>query len=336
MKYAIIFLILLTELQASTVRDSLIFKNGNNMQGEIKSMDRGVLIIETDYSDKDFKVEWDKIRWISTESSFMVTFKSGIKEFGQIQSVSDSEIVVISENGKGLEHGIENIVNLIPIKDNFFERLYASIDLGWSMTKAHNLRQLSSRSNLGYREKIWSADISYNSLFSQQDSIDETNRSEGALNYRYNLPKRWYAIATLSMLSNTEQKLELRMNSQIGLGKFIIRSNNMYWGAKLGVNRNMEKYYEESSSKLSWEGYIGTELNLYDIGDLNLQADLIAYPGITENNRLRSDISIDLKYDLPYDLYIKIGATVNYDNQPTENASKSDYVLQTGFGWEWN
>lgn len=31
------------------------------MTGEIKSMNKGVLVIETDYSDSDFKIEWEKI-----------------------------------------------------------------------------------------------------------------------------------------------------------------------------------------------------------------------------------------------------------------------------------
>jgi hypothetical protein len=42
-------------------KDSLVFTNGNHMTGEIKSMNKGVLVIETDYSDSEFKIEWEKI-----------------------------------------------------------------------------------------------------------------------------------------------------------------------------------------------------------------------------------------------------------------------------------
>jgi len=41
--------------KANAINDSLVFKNGNILVGEIKSMDKGVLIFKTDYSDKDFK-----------------------------------------------------------------------------------------------------------------------------------------------------------------------------------------------------------------------------------------------------------------------------------------
>ena len=52
--------------------DSLEFKNGNIMDGEIKSLERGVVVVSTDYSDSDFKIEWDQIRHIETESFFFI------------------------------------------------------------------------------------------------------------------------------------------------------------------------------------------------------------------------------------------------------------------------
>lgn len=83
------------------------------------------------------------------------------------------------------------------------------------------------------------------------------------------------------------------------------------------------------------ESYLGTEVNLYDIGDLDLMSRLVLYPSITEKGRVRSDFKFDAKYDLPLDLYVKAGFSLNYDNQAVEGASKSDYVLQTGIGWEF-
>jgi hypothetical protein len=44
--------------------DSIIFHNGNYVIGEAKTMNRGVLTIETEYSDSDFKIEWEKIKEI--------------------------------------------------------------------------------------------------------------------------------------------------------------------------------------------------------------------------------------------------------------------------------
>jgi surface polysaccharide O-acyltransferase-like enzyme len=52
-------------------QDSLVFKNNNYMTGEIKSMSKGVLNIETDYSKSDFTIEWVDIKEIYTKTRFV-------------------------------------------------------------------------------------------------------------------------------------------------------------------------------------------------------------------------------------------------------------------------
>jgi hypothetical protein len=81
------------------------------------------------------------------------------------------------------------------------------------------------------------------------------------------------------------------------------------------------------------EANIGTELNMFDMGDLNLLTTLSVYKSINEGNRKRADFKFDIKYDLPLDFFIKLGYTLNYDSQPVEGASNNDYVFQTTFGW---
>jgi hypothetical protein len=146
-----------------------------------------------------------------------------------------------------------------------------------------------------------------------------------------------YAIATVALTSNTEQQIDLRVNSQLGLGAYIIRTNKAYWGAKAGGNNNSENYSEEvpDPDRNSWEAFAGTEVNLYDIGDLNFRTSAILYPGITEKGRWRANTSLDIKYDFPLDFYASLGFTFNWDNQPATGSEPIDYVFLLGFGWEW-
>lgn len=108
-----------------------------------------------------------------------------------------------------------------------------------------------------------------------------------------------------------------------------------YWNFNGGAAFVNEDYSSGEDTKNSVEAFIGTELSLFDFGDFNFFTKITAYPGITEAGRFRTDINLNLAYDLPYDFYIKGGVTVNYDNQPTVGASELDYVLNSGFGWKW-
>ena len=74
---------------------------------------------------------------------------------------------------------------------------------------------------------------------------------------------------------------------------------------------------------------------MYDVGDLSLLSRAAAYPSFTEAGRWRAEMSFDAKYDLPLDFYIRLGFNLNYDNRPVEGASETDYVFQSGIGWEW-
>ena len=75
---------------------------------------------------------------------------------------------------------------------------------------------------------------------------------------------------------------------------------------------------------------------MFDFDDLSLKTGIDFFPSLSEQGRLRIDYDITLKYDLPLDFYIKLGYTLNYDNQPATNTSEVDYVFSSGFGWKFD
>ena len=315
--------------------DSLVFINGNYIVGELKTMDKGVLTIETDYSDKDFKIELTGVKKIYTSSIVSITLTDGTRLTGTLKTTNDNKVEINTIVERIIIGNLNEIVEMKTIDEKFWDRLYASIDLSLDVTKSNNFRQFNSRSTLGYLTEKWSLDASYNTLLSNQDGADSIRRTESMLRYKALLPNGWYIPASIDFLSNTEQKLELRTGVKLGAGKFIIQTNRVYWGLASGLNYNNENFSTDNSDKQSIEGYLGTDLNIFDIGDLNLLTNIYVYPSFTEGKRLRSDFKFDLKYDLPLDFYISIGVTINYDNQPVEGATSLDYVAHTGFGWEW-
>lgn len=330
--------ILLITTLAFSQKDSLILVNGDKMIGEVKSMDRGVMTFKTDYSDKDFQIEWDGIKEIYTVTYFLITLTDGRRYNGYLKSTAPGKIKILTDEGETVNVDEKDIVFLDDVDKGFWSQLYFSFDVGVDLTKANNFRQYSVNSNLGYTAKRWNIDAVYNTLFSKQDEIEDIKRTDGSVGYKYFLPKDWYPLVSVNFLSSTEQQLQLRTTAKLGMGKYVIHTNRSYWGFSLGGNYNNENFSIDSvPDRTSWEGFIGTELNLFDIGDLTLMTKLFVFPGITEAGRWRSDFNFDAKYEMPFDddFYIKLGFTINYDNQPVAGASETDYVIHTGFGWSW-
>jgi len=320
-------------LRAQT--DSLIFTNSNFMVGDVKSMNRGVLVMETDYSDSDFKIKWDDIEEIYTQTSFLITLSNGLRFNGRLSSIGEGETAILTDGGMRREVKHEDVVFLKSVDETFSSRLYASVNVGFSFTRARNLRQSNLSVNLGYLARRWSTDLYYSVVTSNQDATDPIRRGEGGMNFRYFLPRDWYAKATLNFFSSTEQKINLRTTTSLGIGKYIIHTNKVYWGGGAGLNYNDEDFSSDALDRRSLEGYFGTELNMYDVGDFSLLSRAVAYPSFTEAGRWRFELAFDTKYELPLDFFVHLGFNLNYDNRPTEGAGGTDYAFLSGIGWEW-
>jgi len=334
-RYIFLTFFILLGVQLSAQIDSVCFNTGEYVLGEAKSMQKGVLKVSTEYSDSDFAIEWKKVSGIFTESQYLINLSNGGKYFGRLQSNSETTILITTTENDSIVVENSDIVYLNAYNDKFLDRFTASISLGFDMAQAENLRQLSTRSSLGYKADKWNASASFYYLTSQQDLTEDIKRTESDVSFGYLLPYKLFGIASLSYLSNTEQNIDTRINAQLGVGRYFVHNNYLDWSFQLGANRNIERYTNDTEDRESWEGYFGTDLNIFDIGDLDLLLSIMAYPGITEAGRWRSDSRFDIKYKLPLDFFIKMGVSFNYDNQPAEGASETDYVFNISFGWEW-
>ncbi|WP_375584622.1 DUF481 domain-containing protein [Cyclobacterium xiamenense] len=329
-----VFFALISEIAAQG--DTLALRNGDRIHGDIKSMDRGVLKIATDYSKEDFKVDWDEIAFLRTTTRFIIMSKDNHRFLGNLLTRDSTRVLVMDEGDTLATLSYQEVIFLNSLKPKFLDRLSASIGLSYNFTRANNLRQFNVRSTVGYRAKKWSITGSYNDLRSFQEGSPSIRRLNADVQVSYYLRKNWFGVAAVNWLSNTEQLIQLRTVSKVGLGKYLFRTNRANWGFAGGISFNNEVFAQDGTNprNRSGEGFIGSELNLYGMDDLQLSSQLVAYPSLTEGGRWRIDHSFDIKYDLPLNLYLGLGFTVNFDNRPRENASRSDYVFQTSFGWK--
>lgn len=323
-------------ISAKAQTDTLLFKNGEKVIGELKRLDKGVVHIETTYSDSDFAIAWDQVAKISSTQYFLVTLSDGRRFNSRINSTKSIDEVEL-DNGESREVvSIISIVYFKHISQSFWDKISASIDVSLNLTKAKNLTQFNTRATAGYLADRWELKGNYNTVFSSQDSIENTKRMDANITFKYFLPNDFYVFYSNDFLQNDEQKLQLRSTSKLGLGYFLVHTNKAYWSTYVGLAGNQESYTENASpNRTSSEVFFGAEINLFNLSDLSLVSSAIGYSSLTETGRFRLDFKLDLKYDLPLDFYLKTGTTFNYDNRPVAGASELDYVIQTGIGWEW-
>jgi hypothetical protein len=330
-----IFPLVLSTLPLRAQVDTLVMTNGDKLVGEVKTLMQGVMKFETDYSDKDFAIEWNQVAEIYTSTYFIISLSDGRRVNGTLRTdPTDSSRVLILEPGGMQSARRMDIVYLKEVEDTFFGRLDASIGLGITITTENKLQQLSTRGNIGYTGRFWRSNASIDLLRSVQRDTIRTRRLEVALVGQLLLQNSWFLALSANFLQSDEQKYKLRTTTDFSGGNLIINTNKIYLAASGGLAWNNEEFTDDTPVRNSLEGKAGFELNLFDIEDFSLLTNAYAFPGITEKSRVRFDFKIDLKYDLPRDFYIKLGYTHNFDNQPAAGASKHFYKFDTTLGWE--
>lgn len=316
--------------------DTIILKNGDRLIGEIKTMKKGVLAIETDYSDSDFKVEWSNISLVKSTRHFLVRLEDGTRLNSNFENDPENpaKIIMAADDTK-IEVSVKDIVFIQALKDKFFSRFNTSLSLGYNYTKSSSLEQITIKSNITYNSTYWRFTNDFNLVFNSQEETTDIQHIDGSLGGSYYLKNNWFVGLSVDILSNEEQKLDLRTTTKPGAGKYFFYTGRMYLSSAAGLAWNNEKFNDTlNTNRNSLETFIYLELNLYDIGDLSFLTNLTAYPSLTESQRIRTGFSMDLKYDLPYHFFIKASFTHNFDNKPVAGASKADYIIQTTFGWE--
>ena len=315
-------------------QDTLVSTDNTVLVGEIKDMDRGVISIETDFSDSDFKISWLKIKKIKSQRSYRFITSDGAHYFGTITTQGD-KIILHDEKTGNVEITPEQLVYIKQVdKGKFLDVLNLSMDIGYSFTNAKNLEQINGDINADYYTTYWGVKGYFNTVRSNQKDASAIIRNNGGFGIKGFAKYGIYASLDADYFSNTEQNMALRSNYSVSVGKYFIRTNRIYFNSSVGVAYLIENYRDTLPDNKTYEGKLSLEYNMFDIGDLNLFSKIDLYPSFTEKGRLRTLFTFNAKYDLPRDFYIKAGLNYNYDTKPAAGVNPNDYVYTFGIGWE--
>lgn len=327
----ILFFFVCTPIWAQN--DSIKLKNNDLLVGEIKTLNKSVLTLKTSYSDKDFKIDFDDVVSISTDGLCVIHLTNRAQITGRMKPLSPNKVRIIDKNGTTSEVAILDIIRLTEIDEKFWSRFRGALDVGFNLTKTNNNRQLTYAGNLKYSSDKWNSAFDFNVLYSERDNTERIERKTMSITSQRYL-KQWYISADVSYLQSTEQGIKNRISPTAGVGRLLVVSNKLYWIIGTGLTYNIEDFFDSQLNKRSTEMQLLTQFDMFNFENINFSTKVVGYPSLSEKGRFRVDYNFVLKYDLPFDFYIKAEFTLNYDNQPAVVGNFADYVFSSGFGWE--
>lgn len=316
--------------------DSVTLVNGNEITGEIKSLDFGALSYGTD-SMGTVTIDWEDVTAVTSQQNLQVEITDGTRFFGKLLPAEVQHIRVQTSHGDVIQP-TEAIVRITPIESEarFVERLEGSFSLGFQAQKSSEVTTSNVAADISYRARRYLVGLRLTSTVTDQPSEETTARQSLQLNYQRFRPNRWFSDWFSGWERNDELGLQSRVSGGAAWGRYFVQTNRNEFSVTGGAQLAREQYYGEDPSDNVAEGRIELRYlhrNLAPDTSLNLTSTF--YPLLSDLSNFRAETDLAFRREFIRDIYFEISVGHSYSSDPPSGGAKSDYAVTTSLGYDF-
>lgn len=323
---------------AADKTDIVLFKNGDKLTGEVKSLNRGQLNLNTEATGT-IAIEWDKIANIVSTQRIQVEVSSGVRYFGELASAptGGASIVVVTDNGpETLEAA--NVITMTPIEGVGLSAWDVGLSVGYDFAKANGVESASLGLDMNYRSRIRIESLRFNTVVTDSNSQEASRRTNLGLQHTRLWRNRWFQNTNLSFDQNDELGLNLRSSIGIGGGRYLLQSNSAMFslGGGLQFSRENQIAEEEDTDSIEATFTVNWDWFVFDDPELDWSTRVQLIPSLTEQGRVRGELDTTLSWEIIGDLKWAFSLYGSWDNKPqTDLAETSDYGVNTVLSYDF-
>jgi hypothetical protein len=330
---------ILIAAHAHAATDVVTLKNGDHLTGEIKSVDRGILRFDPDYSDA-IDITWEHVATLVSATNFEVTLDSGERLFGTLgdgAEVAAINVATLDDQRRALP--ILTVVRMNPIEGRIIERIEMSVDIGYSLAKANEAEQSSLGYDFRYRDELRLLSLTADSSTTHDENDPPSTRVNTSLSWRRFLEGReWDPVVIGQVERNDELGINRRITTGGGMSRWITDTNtnrlSFFGGAVYGR--------EEADGAVDSDGSVEAVVGLtaewfrYDEPELDVSMNFSVYERLTGESKTRGNLDVDFRWELFSDSFWGFNIYYSFDTHPeSATASKKDYGVVTSLGWDF-
>jgi putative salt-induced outer membrane protein YdiY len=334
---ASLFLLALSPAAHAAKADVVGLINGDDVTGEVKSLEFGELRYSTD-SMGTVSIEWEEIVSLQSDQALQVEDTSGTRYFGNLVASSRDGLIAIGlgENVQELE--ILHVVRITPIEtdEKIWQRMEGSVKFGFDSDKASSVTSGYLNADVRYRARTYLLGLESSYSFTDQPGAETTENQRFGLNYQRFRANRWYNDWFASTEKNDAQGIENRLTAGGGLGRYLIQSNNDQFSLLGGLVASRETFTGTDPATTNAEGKIGIKYlhrRNEPSSDITLTTDI--YPLLEDFSNFRSNSNLSLRREIIDDLFFDLSFFYNYLSDPPQGAEKDDYGVITSLGYSF-
>ncbi len=335
-RYLTLVLLLFTGVALART-DVVIFKNGDHLTGEVKSLERGRLRFKTEATGT-INIEWDEVAYLSADHNIQVETILGARFLGHLVRAGDKFNLVVETDAGPIELNNIQVVLMTPIEEKGVNRLDADITAGYNFAKANEVKQLNVGLDLEFRTETRIFSLDFASVLTDSADNDANQRESLDLNYRRLLRDRWLLGGIVSLNRNDELGIDLRTSVGGGGGRIVGQSDHSAVILEGGLMATRENLAGSTSDQDTLEAYgtVRWDWFRYDAPELDLSTSLQVIPNLTDTGRVRGELATKFKWEMIENLFWQLELYDSYDSRPAAvGAEKNDYGIITSLGYDF-
>ncbi len=322
-------------------KDVVVMNNGDHFTGQVKRLQNGLLILETDYVSGTIALDWNQVESVQSTATYRMVLNDGKRIEGKIEKVSGEKAkekdFVIREATEEVQLPSAEIVSMETTKPTFWRQLQGSIDLGYSFSSGNSQTAVNANTNAAYKTAGWEATTAYDSTFGGQAGASKTNRQDLQATFAKYLNRNSYVMALADLLHSSQQDLTLRTTLGGGYGRYLKRTtnSNLSWLAGAAfINESFDTRAGRPSGQ-SAEALVGLQYSLIRFNFGEFDSQLLTFPGLTDTGRIRVTTNNSLTIKLRNNFHLAFTFWDNFDSRPPTTAKHNELGVSSGIGWSF-
>ena len=316
--------------------DEIVLYNGNTITGEVKSLQQGKLRFKTDHAGTIY-IEWEFINSISSSTFFEVENQRGEFFYGMLSPGPEERRLVVIGISETVVLEMEQVVEIMPIRQTFWGRVDGSLNGGASFTSADSVFQYSFESDATYRVRKFSAKVALSMIETRQDERDTTFKDSLDFTYTRYRKNRYFGSGFIGFDRSSELGIDFRAELGGVYGRNFVQSSRtrLSGAAGLTVSRETPAGAEPSDYVLSAIFRGQYHFFLYNYPKTDISVDLGVLPSISEWPRMRVEFNATLNREIITDFTVNFSVYDSYDSDPPseEAVANHDYGVILSVGW---
>ena len=318
--------------------DTLYLYNGDRLIGEVKELRFEILTFSTKAAGT-IRVKWHYVTGLISDKLYEITMEDGSVYYGSLDSGAIDNNIFQLIPGLKESFDLHEITILVPIKRTFKSRIDGNVDLGFSYTKASDVRNLNFGFLFKYRAHDSRVEVNYDLINTITGSDGQTARKQDLrMVYDNYFSHKWIFRSFATFEQNSELGLESRFNLGPALGYQVISSGKSDIILFGGPQYSYETPLDDEPTRHNLEGRFTGTAKFYRVIDpeLDIYISLSYIPSFNIPGRYRTTTDANARIELLSDFFLKVTFYQTFDSDPVaEAAANDDYGITTTLSYSF-